>query len=255
MDIAGLELPDRSFKPRTNGLTIMIDNGMPLRMFKDVIESTASFVDLVKLGWGTAVVTPMLDAKLARLEEAGIGYLFGGTLFEKYVQQDRFESFVRFCRYWRCRHVEVSNGTIAMDNEAKSAYVAKLADEFTVLSEVGRKTDNGDGLMSPERWAECVREDVDAGASLVVLEARESGRAGIADRSGEPKEAVLEAVLSCGVDRDRLVFEAPTKPLQAWLVSHLGANVNLANISPTDLIGLETIRLGLRSDTFDSTSW
>lgn len=249
MDSIFLHLPDRSAKPRGAGLTMVIDNGVPHGFFADAISTAAPYIDVVKFGWGTAMVTPDLERKLAVLADHGIGFYFGGTLFEKFVIQDRFESFLTLCRLCGCRMIEVSNGTIPLCNTAKAAYIRKCAGEFTVFSEVGFKDPSRSELLSSSEWVDAIGEDLEAGAAWVIAEARESGRAGICHPDGRPRHELIDSIVTCGVDTNRLVFEAPTKDLQTHFITLLGADVNLGNIAPTDVIALETLRLGLRADT------
>lgn len=244
-----LDLPVRARKPRTRGVTMVIDTGLPAGLLDDVVASYGNLIDLVKFGWGTSVVSPMLDRKIASLQRAGVEFFFGGTLFEKYLAQDRFDEFAAWCRGHGCRYVEVSNGTLPISNEEKLQYVAKLADEFRVISEVGHKDLARSEALAPGRWAECVRQDVDAGATFVVLEARESGRAGICRADGVPRDDVVDAITASGAGRDQLIFEAPSKDLQTYFIRRFGSEVNLGNVAPLDVIGLETLRLGLRADT------
>jgi phosphosulfolactate synthase len=248
-----LGLPRRQQKPRLRGLTVAIDGGLPAGQVRDVAESAGDLIDLWKFGWGTSLVTRDLDAKIDALRRAGIDHFFGGTLFEKFAVRGRLHDYRRFCRAHGCRHVEVSNGTVAMSNREKARHVEELAEEFTVLSEVGYKDPARAALLSPGEWARCVLEDLEAGAWLVLAEARESGRSGICDERGNLRPGVLEEIVRSGADLDRLVFEAPTKELQTRFIRELGPNVNLGNVAPADAIGLETLRLGLRSDTFDLT--
>ncbi len=249
MDTTWLDLPARSGKPRRRGLTMVIDNGLPTGYFVDAVSSAAGHIDIVKFGWGTCLVTRDLRRKIDCLHANGIRFCFGGTLFEKAVVQDRFDAFIRFCRSWRCDLVEVSNGTIPLSNTAKAAYVRRCAEEFNVTSEVGFKdADRSDSLTSWQ-WVDCISEDLGAGASLVVTEARESGRSGICHADGRLRRELIDDILASGIDPDRLLFEAPTKDLQAHFVTLLGADVNLGNIAAADVIGLETLRLGLRADT------
>jgi phosphosulfolactate synthase len=244
-----LRLPERPAKPRARGMTIVIDNGLPTGLLGDYVETTGELIDFVKLGWGTPLVTPRLDDKIALLARAGIPHFFGGTLFEKYLSRGAFDDFRAFCHQRGCRYVEVSNGTIDLPNDEKARYVEKLAADFTVMSEVGMKDSARSEAMGPEDWVRAMHQDVDAGASLVVAEARESGRSGICHPDGGIRQELVEAMLRSGIDADRLVFESPTKDLQTWFIRRLGPNVNLANIALADVIALETLRLGLRSDT------
>jgi phosphosulfolactate synthase len=246
-----LDLPARQAKPRTQGLTMVIDNGAPTGYFVDSISSCRGYVDLVKFGWGTSLVSPDITRKIECLRDLKIDFFFGGTLFEKFLSQSRFDDFRELCHRAGARHVEVSNGTIDLGHVEKASYVAKLTGEFTVLSEVGYKDAERSELLAPSQWVDSIRADLDAGSSLVILEARESGRGGICRPDGRPRFGLLEDVLRSGVPASSLLFEAPTKELQALFIRRIGPDVNLGNVAPDDVIGLETLRLGLRSDTFD----
>jgi phosphosulfolactate synthase len=249
MDSLFLELPEREVKPRHRGLTMTIDSGIAHGAFADEMNMAAPYVDVVKFGWGTALVTPDIERKFEVLRDLGIGYYFGGTLFEKFVRQDRFESFLTLCRLCDCRFVEVSNGTVPMSNRDKADYIRRCSDQFTVLSEVGFKDPGRSADLTPEAWVEAIHLDMEAGASLVITEARESGKSGLCRPDGKPRLELVDAILGAGLDVDRLLFEAPTKDLQTFFINRLGTNVNLGNIAPSEVIGLETLRLGLRADT------
>ncbi len=244
-----LTLPVRTSKPRTGGLTMVIDPGLPSGYLEDAVASAAEFIDVVKFGWGTSLVTDDLERKIACLRRHEVRYYFGGTLFEKFVAQDRFEDYLAWCRRWGASAVEVSNGTIALSNTAKAAFIRKCADDFVVLSEVGFKDADRSLRLSPAQWVDCIGEDLEAGASLVITEARESGKSGICRPDGELRWGLVEDILGSGIGPERLLFEAPTKDLQTHFVTRVGANVNLGNIRADEVIGLETLRLGLRSDT------
>lgn len=248
-----LGLPERTVKPRERGLTMVIDNGLPAGQLEDVLDSTGHLIDLVKFGWGTAVVTRDLSRKIAALREAQVGFFFGGTLFELFAQERRVDDYARLCREHGCRLLEISNGTIHMSNGEKAEHVRRLSQEFTIISEVGFKDPKRSQELSPARWIASVREDLEAGAWRVVLEARESGRSGICRPDGELRYGLIEELLDSGVDPDRLLFEAPTKALQTYFVRRLGPNVNLGNVATGDVIALETLRLGLRADTMPVT--
>jgi phosphosulfolactate synthase len=244
-----LRLPERAAKPRQVGLTMMVDGGLPLGHFSDIIESGADYLDFVKFGWGTAVVTNQLDQKIDFLRRLGVAFYFGGTLFEKFVYQDRLDDFRDLCHQHGCRHVEVSNGTINLTNTEKCGYIRKLSDEFVVISEVGFKDADRSESLPPSRWIECAHEDLDAGSILVTLESRESGRSGICRPNGELRYGLVEELMRSDLPQEKLLFEAPTTELQNFFVKRIGPNVNLGNVAATALIGLETIRLGLRADT------
>jgi phosphosulfolactate synthase len=244
-----LTLPAHAPKPRTSGLTMVIDGGVPLGLFTDLVELGAEYTDFIKFGWGTSVVTNCLREKISVLNSNGIGYYFGGTLFEKFALQGRYEDYRRFLEEYGCEHVEVSNGTIEMSNAEKAGYIRKLAPDFTVVSEVGFKDPGRSEMLPPSEWVASIKEDLDAGASLVTLEARESGSSGICRPDGELRYGLIEDVLSAGIDVDRLLFEAPTTALQKHMITRIGPNANLGNIPAQGVISLETLRLGLRADT------
>ncbi len=244
-----LDLPQRESRPRRRGLTMMIDSGMFTGQFTDAVESVGEHVDLVKFGWCTALVTPDIKRKTDVLREAGIDFYLGGTMFERFVLADMVDDWRALCRTMGVTHVEVSNGTIPMTNTEKAGWVARLSEEFTVISEVGFKDQGRAATMTSTEWVEAIGEDLDAGAALVITETRESGRGGLCHPDGTPRADVVDDVLECGFDVDRLLFEAPTKELQTFFVRRLGASVNLGNIRADDVIALETLRLGLRSDT------
>jgi phosphosulfolactate synthase len=232
----------------TNGVTMVIDTGLPTGVFTDVITSHGEYIDLVKFGWGTALVTKDLDRKARILTEAGIGFYFGGTLFEHHVWTGQLDEYLRLVEKTGATHIEVSNGTIPLDQRSKAEYVQQLSQYRPVLSEVGYKDADRSALLTPADWVDALREDLDAGAIMVITEARESGRSGIAQADGSLRGDVFDAVVD-SIDIDKVLFEAPTKDLQVELINSLGPTVNLGNIAPADIIGLETLRRGLRGDT------
>lgn len=228
---------------------MVIDTGVPLGLFADVVESHVDHIDFVKFGWGTSVVTANFHKKLDIVKEANVDFYLGGTLFEKYVLQDRFEEFRSLCQAYGCRYVEVSNGTIDLSNDDKADYVKRLSDDFRVISEVGSKDQAKSDTMAPNKWIDYIQVDLDAGAILVTLETREGGKGGICRSNGELRFGLIEEILSSKIDHEKLLFEAPTTELQSYFVERVGPNANLGNIAVSDLIPLETIRLGLRSET------
>jgi phosphosulfolactate synthase len=229
---------------------MVIDGGLPLHQFQDVVASNAALIDFVKFGWGTALVTPTIDQKIAFLRKHNVEFFFGGTLFEKFLAHDMLDRFVAFGRARGARYVEVSNGTWPMPNREKARCIRQLSEHFRVISEVGFKDVRLAAEMEPAEWVDDINEDLEAGAHLVITEARESGRSGICYADGRLRMDLIDGILDSGVDPDRLLFEAPNKELQTYFVARVGTNVNLGNISPNDIVGLETLRLGLRSDTF-----
>jgi phosphosulfolactate synthase len=235
-----------------------IDKGLPLGQFRDLIESHGELIDLVKFGWGTSVVTKDFPAKVTALSERGIDFYLGGTLFEKYVLQDRFDEFRALCATIGCPVVEVSNGTIDITNDDKADYVKRLSDDFRVISEVGSKDQFKSDTMAPHLWIRYIQADLDAGAELVTLETREGGKGGICRSNGELRYGLVEEILDAGLPHERLLFEAPSTELQTYFVKRVGPNANLGNIAVSDVVALETIRLGLRSETlleFEPRDW
>ena len=231
-----------------HGTTMVIDTGLPTGAFTDLIESHGHLIDLIKFGWGTALVTKDMGRKAAVLTDAGVGFYFGGTLFEHYLWTGRLTDYVAMVERFGATHIEVSNGTIPLDQSGKAEYVRRLAGIRPVLSEVGYKDADRSALLTPADWVDALAEDLSAGASMVITEARESGRSGIAQADGHMRGDVLGAVLAA-VDPALVMFEAPTKDLQVELIRSVGPAVNLGNIATSDVIGVETLRRGLRGDT------
>lgn len=244
-----LSLPARALRPRSSGLTMVIDKGVPLRQFADTVESFGDHFDFVKFGWGTSVVTKDFQSKIDVVKGAGLDFYLGGTLFEKYVLQGRFDEFRWLCQSYGCVFVEVSNGTIDITNDDKAEYVKALSDDFLVVSEVGSKDQATSDTMAPVKWISYIQADLDAGAVLVTLETREGGRGGICRSNGELRYGLVEEILASKVPHEKLLFEAPSLELQSYFVRRVGLNVNLGNIAFSDIIPLETIRMGLRSET------
>lgn len=239
-------LPTRSAKPRDVGVTHVIDKGMGLRQIDDLLETCSDYIDIVKLGWGTGYVTQNVRDKIRIYREAGIPVCFGGTLLEVAILQKRFDAFRDMARAAGVTHVEISNGVIDMSMKEKARYIRELDKDFTVLSEVGSK--DSEKIIPPFRWVELIQSDLDAGAWKVICEARESGTVGLYFGSGEARAGLIDEIVA-KVDPADLIFEAPQKSQQVYMVQKLGSEVNLGNISSNEVIALETLRLGLRGDT------
>jgi phosphosulfolactate synthase len=244
-----LKLPQRTTKPRQNGITHVLDSGLSVAGVDGMVEVAGEYVDLVKLGWGTAVATGNLETKLARYKAAGIPAMFGGTLTELAIAQDRLDALVAWLHELGLEYIELSDGTINIDHDRKLELISTLAEEFTVLSEVGSKDDTR--IMAPYRWVEQIESELEAGAWKVIAEARESGRTGIFRHDGEVRMGLIDEILHA-VPAERVLFEAPLKDQQVWFVRRVGPDVNLGNISPEEALSLETIRVGLRADTADA---
>jgi phosphosulfolactate synthase len=244
-----LDLPERSPKPRDRGLTHVLDKGLSCGEVDALMEVCGDAVDIVKLGWGTALVTQNLEAKLARFRAHDVPVVLGGTLTEVALRDGRLEGLVAWCRELGIAHVEVSDGTIALEPERKREIIARLARDFTVFSEVGSKDD--EKIMAPYRWVEEIEAELAAGAWKVIAEARESGTVGIFRGDGEVRMGLIDEIAHA-VDVASLIFEAPRKEQQVWFLKRFGREVNLGNIAPADVLSLETLRLGLRSDTVEA---
>jgi phosphosulfolactate synthase len=244
-----LDLPDRSDKPRQQGLTHVLDRGLSIGEVDGLAEVAGDYVDIVKLGWGTALATGNLETKLERYRHHAIPVVLGGTLTELAIAQDRLDGLVQWLRALGLEYIEISDGTIQLRHDDKVELIERLAGEFTVLSEVGSKDDTR--IMAPYRWVEQIERELEAGAWKVIAEARESGTAGIFRHDGEVRMGLIDEIVHA-IEPDKILFEAPQKDQQVWFVRRFGANVNLGNIPPGDVLSLETIRLGLRSDTASS---
>ena len=239
-------LPSRSEKPRNKGITLALDKGFSIREAEDFCEVSADYTDIVKLGWGTSFVTKNLEEKLAVYHNAGIPVYFGGTLFEAYAMRDQLDDYKRLLERYNLDHVEVSNGTIWLSDTKKQEIIKSFSQNFTVFSEVGSKNPNE--IMPPYKWVEIIQQELDAGSYKVICEARESGTVGVFRPNGEVRSGLIDEVVH-KIPVENLLFEAPKKEQQVWFIKKFGSDVNLGNIQPCEVISLETLRLGLRSDT------
>ncbi len=235
----------RNFETRPhNGLTHVIDKGLGPRAWEDVLDTCGDYISIVKLGWGTAYVTPNLARKLEVLREKPV--VIGGTFLEAVIAQDRVEEYKQWITGLGLTHVEISDGVIDLPRERKLELIADFARDFTVLSEVGSK--DAEVVYAPYQWVEWIREELDAGAWKVITEGREGGTAGIYRPTGEMRTGLVDEIVH-EIPVESLIFEAPSKSSQAWFIRQFGASVNLGNIAPDEVIPLETLRLGLRGDT------
>jgi phosphosulfolactate synthase len=227
-----------------NGITHVIDKGLGPRAWEDVLETCGDYISIVKLGWGTAYVTPNLTRKLEVLKEKPV--VIGGTFLEAVIAQDRIDEYKQWIGDLGLTHVEISDGVIEIPRERKLELIADFARDFTVLSEVGSK--DAEVNYAPYLWVEWIREELDAGAWKVITEGREGGTAGIYRPTGEMRTGLVDEIVH-SIEPENLIFEAPSKSSQAWFIKQFGASVNLGNIAPDEVIPLETLRLGLRGDT------
>ena len=241
-------LPERTVKPRSKGFTMVMDKGLSTRQAEDFLEVAATFTDIVKLGWATSFVTPTLDAKLKIYKEAGIPVYFGGTLFEAFIVRNQFDDYCRILDKYQMEYAEVSDGSITIDHDVKCEYIRKLSKRVTVISEVGSK--DVQKIFAPYKWIQLMKAEIEAGSWKVIAEARESGNVGIYRDSGEVRQGLVDEILT-QIPEETIIWEAPQKAQQVWFIKLIGANVSLGNIAPADVIPLETLRLGIRSDTFD----
>ncbi|MPZ67583.1 MAG: phosphohydrolase [Pseudonocardiaceae bacterium] len=243
-----LTLPERLAKPRSSGFTHVLDKGLSLVGLESLLQTAGASIDFLKLGWGTAYVSDGVKAKVALCRDAGVNLCLGGTLLEICVQQDRVAEYTRWLRRLGITHVEVSDGALGMPVEQKWKLIRQLSQEFRVLSEVGSKNPTHSVVASA--WVTEMTEDLAAGASMLVAEGRESGTVGLYLPSGEVRGELVDAVLAT-LPAELIIFEAPRKDQQAWFIRRLGPDANLGNIAAEEVVALETLRLGLRSDTLD----
>ena len=242
------KVPERTSKPRDSGFTMVMDKGLSLREAEDLVETSGEYIDIIKLGWATSYVYPKLNEKLKIYRAAGIPVYFGGTLFEAFIARNQFEDFRKLLDKYEMLYTEVSDGSIEMSHDQKCEYISLLSNQVTVLSEVGSK--DAEKIIPPYKWIELMQKEMDAGAWKVIGEAREGGNVGLFRATGEVRSGLVDEILT-KIPFEKIIWEAPIKEQQVWFVKLLGANVNLGNIAPNEVIPLETIRLGLRGDTFN----
>jgi phosphosulfolactate synthase len=243
---AFLDVPPRGGKPRSHGLTHVMDKGLNLRDIEGLFDTAGEYVDIVKLGWGTSYVTNNLEKKIALYRSFQMPVVCGGTLFEAVYGQSKIDEFKSWLQHYRFSHVEISDGTLDIPRDEKLRLIQEFAADFVVLSEVGSK--DSEVNIAPYLWVQWMREELDAGAWKVIAEGREGGTAGIYRPSGELRTGLVDEIEHSLSFHD-VIWEAPTKGSQAWFVRHFGPEVNLGNIPPDEVIALETLRLGLRADT------
>lgn len=240
-------IPDRTPKPRDKGLTMVMDKGLSFREAEDFLEVANNYTDIIKLGFGTSFVTPNLSKKLALYREAKVPYYFGGTLFEAFIIRNQFDDFLRLIDTFKLEYVEVSDGSINLPLQEKCNYISTLTKHCKVLSEVGSKDANI--IYAPYQWVQFMRAEFEAGAWKVIAEAREAGNVGVFRSTGEPRMGLVAEIIH-ELGSEKIIWEAPQKSQQVWFLKTQGCNTNLGNIAPNEVIPLETLRLGLRSDTF-----
>ena len=240
-------IPERPEKPRNTGLTMVMDKGLSFREAENMIDASGEYIDIVKLGFGTSYVTPRLQEKIKLYRDNGIMVYFGGTLFEAYLVRNQFEDYIKMLEKCGMEHAEISDGSIELPHDLKLEYISRLSNHVTVLSEVGSK--DVEKIIPPYQWIELMQKELDAGAWKVIAEAREARNVGVYRSSGEVREGLVQEILT-KIPGEKIIWEAPQKAQQTYFIKLVGANVNLGNIASNDIIPLETLRLGLRSDTF-----
>ena len=240
-------LPERTIKPRSGGLTMVMDKGLSVRQVEDLISVASPYMDIVKFGFGTSILSPDLQTKINLYKAAGCRVYLGGTLFEAFIARGMYKEFKEFLKKNELDTVEVSDGSIILDHDKKCEIIADLAKDYTVLSEVGSKEEGI--LISPGKWISMMKSELEAGSWKVIAEARESGTVGIYRPSGSAHTMLVNKI-TAKIDKNDILWEAPIKKQQVWFIETMGHNVNLGNIAPEEVIPLETLRLGLRGDTF-----
>lgn len=241
------QLPDRSKKPRNSGLTMVMDKGLSLREVENFLENGEAYTDIIKLGFGTSYFTPKIQEKIKLYQSVNIPVYLGGTLFEAYIARNQFDDYLRLLDKLGLTHVEVSDGSLEMNHDTKCEYIQTLSKNYTVLSKVGSK--DAEKIIPPYEWIEQMETELSAGAWKVIGEARESGTVGIFRGTGEVRSGLVAEIIR-KIPQDSVIWEAPKKEQQVWFIQLYGSNVNLGNIAPNEIIPLETLRLGLRGDSF-----
>jgi phosphosulfolactate synthase len=242
------QMPDRNLRPRTSGITMVMDKGLSVNEAKDFLTVCSPHVDIIKLGFGTSYVTPNLREKLEVYRSYNLPIYFGGTLFEAFLIRNQFDDYIKVCQEFGIDYMEVSDGSITIPHAEKCGYIEKMTKYGTVLSEVGSK--DAAHIIPPYKWIELMSAELSAGATYVIAEAREAGNVGIYRGSGEVREGLVQEILT-KIPGEKIIWEAPQKAQQLYFIELLGCNVNLGNIAPSEVIAMEAMRIGLRGDTFD----
>ncbi len=240
-------LPERTKKPRSKGITMMMDKGLSINQAKEFISVNSKYTDIVKLGFGTSIITPEIKKKIKIYKQNNILVYLGGTLFEAFVIRKQLDDYKRFLDHLGLEMLEVSDGSINIEHEKKCEYINDLSKNFKVVSEVGSKYENQQD--NTKNWKKWIEEEIKSGSWKVITEARESGNIGIFDNNFNIKNKIVDEIIET-IDHSHIIWETPKKSQQVWFINKLGQNANLGNISYNDIIPLECLRLGLRSDTF-----
>jgi phosphosulfolactate synthase len=242
-------IPKRPEKPRTKGLTMIMDKGLSLNEAENMVVLKSELTDIVKLGFGTSLLTRYIDKKISLYKEAGIDVYTGGTLFEAFIVRNQIDDFYRLMDKLKLEMVEVSDGCIQMEHDKKCELIHKLSKDFKVISEIGSKDESL--TIEDDKWISYMKKELEAGSWKVIAEAREGGNVGVFETNGDIKGKLIKNITK-EIDIANILWEAPLKKQQIWFINEFGANVNLGNISPNSIISLECLRLGLRGDTFNN---
>ena len=242
-------IPSRASKPREEGLTMVMDKGLSLNEAENMVALKSELTDIVKLGFGTSLLTRFIDKKINLYQKSGMMVYTGGTLFEAFVIRNQFDDFCKLMDKLKLEMVEVSDGSISINHDVKCEYIQKLSKNFKVISEIGSKDESI--ILDDSQWISFMKKELDAGSWKVIAEAREGGNVGMFDPNGNIKKNLINKITS-NIPSEKILWEAPQKKQQVWFINSFGANVNLGNISPNDIISLECLRLGLRGDTFEN---
>ena len=241
-------LPPRTTKPRTHGLTMVMDKGLGPHATEDLCITAGAYIDYLKLGFGTSIFTGGLREKLSIYKKYGVKMYVGGTFMEAFIARNKMDEFHKIMKEFDIQMVEVSDGTYEMGAERKLEIIRECKEKgYTVISEVGNKCK--DREYTREEWVESMKAELAAGSEVVIIEARESGTTGIYNKDGSVNKEMVDYLIK-EVDQKKILWEAPLKSQQHWLINTFGINVNLGNIAPADIIALEALRNGMRGDTF-----
>jgi phosphosulfolactate synthase len=242
------QIPERTVKPRKSGITMIMDKGLSVEEARNMMSVGYPHIDMVKLGFGTAFVTPNLKEKLEVYRSFDMPVYFGGTLFEAFLRRNQFEDYINICKEFGVSYMEVSDGSITIPHNEKCGYIEKLSKHGVVLSEVGSK--DAAHIIPPYKWIELMQAELNAGSVYVIAEAREAGNVGIYRGTGEVREGLVQEILT-KISAEKILWEAPQKAQQLYFLELIGCNVNLGNIAPNEILALEAMRIGLRGDTFE----
>lgn len=241
------QLPVRDSKPRENGLTMIMDKGLSIRQAEDFMTSSYMYTDIIKLGFGTSIITNNIVDKIKIYKECKIPTYAGGTLFEAFAIRNQLDDYKKYMNKIGLEMVEISDGSMNLNHDKKCELISEFSKDFKVISEIGSKDENVE--ICYKDWIKWMRKELSAGSWKVIAEAREGGNLGIYNNDGAIKPELINKIINQISIKD-ILWEAPQKNQQAWFINKFGANINLGNIAPDALIPLECLRLGLRSDTF-----